>query len=1138
MSSKKINTSPTDKPTKKNQDILSEYILKGIIGKGTFSVVKLGENKKTKEKVAIKIMQKNKIINKEDLIRIHREIEMLRRLKHPNVIKIHKIQEDTKKFYIIMEYCENGEIFNRIVEKQHLSEDEAAYFYYQIICGLEYIHKNDISHRDLKPENLLLSKDDILKIIDFGLSNYSSFNFLLGTPCGSPCYASPEMVSGKKYNGFLIDIWSTGIILFAMICGYLPFEDNDNEALFCKILKCKIYYPKHIGELPLDLMKKIIVPEPSKRITLNQIKEHPFYLKGKFLFNQRHPEINNDKIKEILIKNITPIIINNPIKNKEIKEITKKKTIDVNNYLINLDNINKANSTYQANVTEIYNYNPTYTEILNINKNVKENMNSKSYEKVESPLSILNPDEIPMDSVPKESNDDKINISDNIIKKPVNNIKKQRNKLLNKDKNNDNKKIIMEFYPNDNSYNTIGHSTTTTSNPDFIYNSENNNFNKITKYSFVTQPVQKMAYIHNKNISIFEDKNKKLINKIKNNYISNSVPKNNEKNIKNNYIEKQKYPHNNYNKLNHKILKKIQNISQINNTPNFSKKVDKNIYINDNNNENNMNLTNMNPSFNNLNTRLNTYIFSINNNNTINAITEKKNNKQKIFDIFSELQLIQKNKKKNIDLYNKPNYNINTNENTFPNILDTHSLSIDKELPSTSIKDENLKQINKDSLALNKYIETINHTIKTKNKINIYSDRDYKTINNKTTKTFKNQNILIKENSPIPTSSEIDTNLTKKYFDSITINNNNSINLHEPKLYIYFENNNSNTINTNINSNGKIVTKLKTNNNEKNKTKTVFKKDKKNYTTKHLNKRNTNINKNTVEQTKKILNKKISAKDDEIINRISLNDKYNFYNSNDKNNKTMGIFNDYNKNLLEIIKKKNNVTTNKKEYNNVIDTNNKVNYLFNSNDKIFDTSKNNNNINYITNRSINLNYYHKSNTNKNFIDKNDYLYYNTNTNNNTNGQNINKTEVNMDIWNYDREKRNDMIVNNLNENYFMNDNSRNIKGKNINIMNNYISSTNNKSSIVPFENMDYKIKLQKMQKKNITSNNINENKNIKIFNDNYKYIVPKTHNISNIEPLVNYRKLNTIVTESIHSPFIQNNLTNHRNYKKFIRIYK
>ena len=247
MSSKDINTLPRDNSTLNNQDILSEYTLKGIIGKGTFSIVRLGENKATKEKVAIKIMQKNKIINKEDLIRIHREIEMLSRLSHPNVIKIYKIQEDIKKFYIIMEYCENGELFNRIVEKKRLSEEESAIFYYQLINGLEYIHKNNIVHRDLKPENLLLSKNDILKIIDFGLSNYSKYNILLGTPCGSPCYASPEMVSGQKYNGFLIDIWSSGIILFAMICGYLPFEDNNNEILFGKILKCKINYPKHIG---------------------------------------------------------------------------------------------------------------------------------------------------------------------------------------------------------------------------------------------------------------------------------------------------------------------------------------------------------------------------------------------------------------------------------------------------------------------------------------------------------------------------------------------------------------------------------------------------------------------------------------------------------------------------------------------------------------------------------------------------------------------------------------------------------------------------------------------------------------------------------------------------------------------------
>ena len=313
---------PINNPSNKSKDVLSEYNIIKLIEKGTFSIVKLGENKITKEKVAIKIMEKNQIINQDDKNRIDREIQMLKSLNHENVIKIYNILEDSKRFYIIMEYCENGELFNRIVEKKQLSEDESALFYYQLINGLEYIHKNNIIHRDLKPENLLLTKDDVLKIIDFGLSNYSRIDILLDTPCGSPNYASPEMVSGQKYNGFLTDIWSTGIILFAMICGYLPFEDNNNEILFGKILKCKINYPKHIGELPLDLMKKIIVPDPNKRITLPQIKEHPFFLKGKSLFNQKYLNINNeDKNKNI-----------NPIKCQIIKNRVKKE-FNLNNVL-------------------------------------------------------------------------------------------------------------------------------------------------------------------------------------------------------------------------------------------------------------------------------------------------------------------------------------------------------------------------------------------------------------------------------------------------------------------------------------------------------------------------------------------------------------------------------------------------------------------------------------------------------------------------------------------------------------------------------------------------------------------------------------------------------------------------------------
>ena len=179
-----------------------------------------------------------------------------------------------------MEDCENGELFNLILEKHKLGEEESAYFYFQLINGLEYIHINNIIHRDLKPENLLLTKNNILKIIDFGLSNYNTCDNLLSTPCGSPCYASPEMVSGEKYNGFTSDIWSTGIILYAMIYGYLPFENinNNNDILFKKISECKVDYPRNSCIFALDLLKKILVPDPNERIKICDIKKHKLYL--------------------------------------------------------------------------------------------------------------------------------------------------------------------------------------------------------------------------------------------------------------------------------------------------------------------------------------------------------------------------------------------------------------------------------------------------------------------------------------------------------------------------------------------------------------------------------------------------------------------------------------------------------------------------------------------------------------------------------------------------------------------------------------------------------------------------------------------------------------------------------------------
>ena len=290
----RINTSiipESPKDDKKNEDKkeiekdfkIGNYLIKRTLGKGTFGKVKLGIYLPKNQKVAIKILDKKKLKEDDDIIRLKREFEMLSQFNHPNVVSVYEIFESFDAYFTVMEYCDGGELFNFIVKNKYLSEEKSAFFYYQLINGLEYIHSLGIVHRDLKPENLLLTHEEILKIIDFGLSNYFKENQLelLETPCGSPCYASPEMLSGNNYDGFKIDIWSSGVILFAMLCGYLPFDHKDNNKLFLKILQCKIKYPKDLSDEATDLLKKILVPDPKKRITIAEIKKHPFYLKGK-----------------------------------------------------------------------------------------------------------------------------------------------------------------------------------------------------------------------------------------------------------------------------------------------------------------------------------------------------------------------------------------------------------------------------------------------------------------------------------------------------------------------------------------------------------------------------------------------------------------------------------------------------------------------------------------------------------------------------------------------------------------------------------------------------------------------------------------------------------------------------------------
>jgi len=162
-----------------------------------------------------------------------------------------------------MEFVSEGELFDYIVQHQRVEEREACKFFQQIIGGVEYISRLNIVHRDLKPENLLLDYDRGVKLVDFGLSNTYKTSELLKTACGSPCYAAPEMIAGKKYHGTDVDIWSCGVILFALVCGYLPFEDPNTSNLYKKILNADYQCPKFISDGVKDLIAKILTTDPA-----------------------------------------------------------------------------------------------------------------------------------------------------------------------------------------------------------------------------------------------------------------------------------------------------------------------------------------------------------------------------------------------------------------------------------------------------------------------------------------------------------------------------------------------------------------------------------------------------------------------------------------------------------------------------------------------------------------------------------------------------------------------------------------------------------------------------------------------------------------------------------------------------------
>ncbi|KAK4058156.1 Protein kinase [Microbotryomycetes sp. JL221] len=262
--------------------VIGDYEVISTLGHGSFGKVKLAKHTATGLKVAMKFISKRKISTPEMSNRVHREIQYLSLLRHPHIIKLYDVIATQNDIVMVIEYL-SGELFDYIVRRGKMPEEEARRFFQQIISALEYCHSHNIVHRDLKPENLLLDEHLNVKIADFGLSNIMRDGDFLKTSCGSPNYAAPEVISGKLYAGPEIDIWSCGVILYVMLCGRLPFDDDHIPLLFKKIngkcLRGIFSLPPFLSPDARSLLSRMLLVDSNKRIKLYEIRQLPWFQK-------------------------------------------------------------------------------------------------------------------------------------------------------------------------------------------------------------------------------------------------------------------------------------------------------------------------------------------------------------------------------------------------------------------------------------------------------------------------------------------------------------------------------------------------------------------------------------------------------------------------------------------------------------------------------------------------------------------------------------------------------------------------------------------------------------------------------------------------------------------------------------------
>lgn len=302
---------------------LGHYQLDKALGAGNFAVVRLAVHCITGTKVAMKIIDKSKLC-KEDLARLFKEVQIMKLLDHPNIIRFYQVVENYQYIHLVSSYAENGELYEHVMKNGNLSESEARRYFTQICSAINYCHEKGVVHRDLKIENVLLDCNDNVRIADFGFSNYFKPPRLLETFCGSPQYAAPEIFSGKHYDGFKTDIWSLGIILYVLVTGGLPFDGESIAEIKQYVLRGKFRVPYFVSHECDHLIRSMLSLEPEKRPSMSNILSHTWMQSDR----HNHKQCTDNQSSQGLNRNILTLMENIGISKSKVVE-------SYNSYLFN-----------------------------------------------------------------------------------------------------------------------------------------------------------------------------------------------------------------------------------------------------------------------------------------------------------------------------------------------------------------------------------------------------------------------------------------------------------------------------------------------------------------------------------------------------------------------------------------------------------------------------------------------------------------------------------------------------------------------------------------------------------------------------------------------------------------------------------